>query len=211
MRYTTRAMFGMLLATVMGTACIAEEAKAPWWHFGIGKTAPAAPPSMTAAPTLTPSQTLTPPSTSSAAAAPAVEDKSWLKWPSLPKPSMPKTKWSETTVTEVSPSVAQQPQPRRDHFGKPTRRTKPRNTWAQPPAEAPAAAPGSGTWSKVSDGTRKAWHRTVELVTPGKPTETSVANNEPHDSWWHRMWSSNEKQEGPQTVTEWMAQDRLDP
>ena len=98
MRYTTRPMLGVLLAMVLGTAGFAEETKAPWWHFGMGKSAPATPASMTAAPTLTPSQTLTPPATSSTAAAPVAEDKTWLKWPSLPK-----MKWSETTVTEVSP------------------------------------------------------------------------------------------------------------
>jgi len=206
MRYTTLAILGMLLATVMVTAGVAEEATSPWWHFGMGNSATEAEPSMTAAPTLTPSQTLAPPSmgTTTAAMPATEEDKRWLKWPSLPK-------WSETTVTEVSPSELRQPKPRRDNFGKPTHVARRRNAWAQPPAETTAATPGPSTWNKVTEGTRSAWHNTVEFVTPGEAAGTSVASNEPRDSWWRRMWSSDEKAEGPQTVTEWMAQDRLDP
>lgn len=62
----------------------------------------------------------------------------------------------------------------------------------------------------MSESTRKAWHKTVDWVTPGDGTEAQVVS-EPRESWWARMWGSKEKQEGPQTVTEWMAQDRLDP
>jgi hypothetical protein len=208
MRYSTRAMLGMLLATIVATTGVAEEPASPWWHFGMGKSAPETEPSMTAAPTLTPSQTILPPTMGTTvgptAATPEADDKRWLKWPTLPK-------WSETTVTEVSSSELSQPKPRRDHFGKPAHRARSRNAWAQPPATATAAAPGPSTWSKVSESTRNAWHKTVDFVTPGEPADTSVANNQPRDSWWHRMWSSNEEAEGPQTVTEWMAQDRLDP
>jgi hypothetical protein len=211
MRYSTRAVLGMLLATVLVTTGVAEESTSPWWHFGTDQSAPDAEPSMTAAPTLTPSQTLAPPLTGSTVAAPAAEDKRWLKWPSLPTTSLSKLKWSETTVTEVSPSELIQPKPRRDNFGKPSHVARPRNAWAQPPAETTAATPGPSAWSKVTEGTRSAWHKTVEFVTPGEAPDTSVANNQPRDSWWRRMWSSNEETEGPQTVTEWMAQDRLDP
>ncbi len=207
MRYSMRAMLGMLLATVMVTTGVAEETTSPWWHFGTDKSAPEEQPSMTAAPTLAPSQTLSSPSIGSASSVPAAEDKRWLKWP-----SMPKMKWSETTVTEVSPSDLTKPLPRRDHFGKPSNRSRTRNAWAQPPAQATAATPKPSAWSRVTESTRSAWHKTVDFVTPGEAAAgTSVANNQPRDSWWHRMWSSNEEPQGPQTVTEWMAQDRLDP
>jgi hypothetical protein len=104
-----------------------------------------------------------------------------------------------------------QRKPRRDNFGKPSHVSRRRNSWAQPPAETTAATPGPSTWNKVTESTRSAWHKTVEFVTPGDAADASVASNEPRDSWWHRMWSSNEQPQGPQTVTEWMAQDRLDP
>jgi len=212
MRYSTRAILGMLLATIMVSTGVAEEVSStPWWHFGMGQSAPDAQPSMTAAPTLSPSQSLAPPiigstPTGSTPTAPVTEDKRWIKWP-----TMPKLKWTETTVTEVSPSDLSQPKPRRDPFGKPSLRPRPRNAWAQPPAGATAATPGPSAWDKVTESTRSAWHKTVAFVTPGDAAGTSVANNQPRDSWWHCMWSSNEEAEGPQTVTEWMAQDRLDP
>ncbi|MEX2092121.1 MAG: hypothetical protein WD971_05560, partial [Pirellulales bacterium] len=86
------------------------------------------------------------------------------------------------------------------------------NTWAQQPASTTTEAPSSSPWHSVSEGTRTAWHKTVDFVTPGDGSDTPVVRSEPQESWWQRMWGSEEeKNEGPQTVTEWMAQDRLDP
>jgi hypothetical protein len=59
--------------------------------------------------------------------------------------------------------------------------------------------------------TRHAWDKTINFVTPGDSAETAPVASERKSSWWHSMWGSEEKQEGPQTVTEWMAQDRIDP
>jgi hypothetical protein len=65
-------------------------------------------------------------------------------------------------------------------------------------------------WKSMSDGTKNAWHKTVDWVTPGDGSDVAAVKSEPRVSWWDRMWGGEEEQ-GPETVTEWMAQDRLDP
>jgi hypothetical protein len=195
MRYTTHALLGVVLAGVVGTRCTAEEAKAPWWHFGKGGSATDTSPTMNPAPTITPA---VPPSAQVSA------DDSWFTLP----------KWSWLEPKPESAQNAQRTQQSRSHmrFGKPIHRNRPRNTWAQPPADATAQAPGSSTWQSMTNGTRTAWRKTVDFVTPGTESEASIAHSEPRVSWWDRMWGTEETtQEGPQTVTEWMAQERLDP
>jgi hypothetical protein len=213
-------MLGMLLGVVLSTHGFAEETKSPWWRFGWSETAPetsaAAPAAETPAPPAVTSAA--PTSTPATDTAGPASEKTWHAWPPAPK-------WgfSEMTIPDESPVIAPPPERKRSRFGKPAyRQSRPtRNSWAQPPAAATAAAeaPATGPWESVSKGarrmsesTRNAWKKTVEIMTPGDPTGTQVVEREPRVSWWDRMWGSDdEAAEGPQTVTEWMAQDRLDP
>ncbi len=210
MRYTTRAMLGVLLIFVTGATGLAEETKSSWWRFGKSETAPEPADAFTPAPTLVPST-----STAAADSAPASEA-SWLAWPSLPKFGWQDFK-SDNEIAETSASpVVSSPlatlrRGQRGPFGKPHHQSRPRNTWAQQPASATSEIAGNSPWKSMTESTRNAWHKTVDFVTPGDSSDEPVVRREPVDSWWSRMWGSEQKQEGPQTVTEWMAQDRLDP
>jgi hypothetical protein len=93
-----------------------------------------------------------------------------------------------------------------------------RNAWmGQDPAAAqpsPLRAVTDGA-RRVGESTRAAWDKTVDVLTPGEdPSRSSsrIARREPRPAWWKRMFSVEDSQpQGPQTVTEWMAQERLDP
>ena len=208
MRYTTRPVLGALLAVVMWSNGFAEETKAPWWHFGKSQDVPSTADGVMAAPTLTPT---------SPAATPA-ERESWLT-----RPALPKLNWFGSTSTDETPATdpfstrapaAANAQPRQPltRFGSPNHQSRPHNTWAQQPASTSSMEPSASRWHSVTEGTRTAWRKTVDFVTPGESSDAPVVASETRPSWWQRMWGSEEKKnEGSQTVTEFMAQDRLDP
>lgn len=205
MRYMTLSALGALVlstvvsTTIFGTAVHAAEEK-PWWHLGMGKDATTEPaPVVTPAPTMTPAMPeITP-----------VEEESWLKWPSMPKFGDRET---TTAVEEQSATAAATPQRGiRSPFGKPHYAERPKNTWAQQPASDTTAAATKSPWQSMTDGTKNAWRKTVDWVTPGDGADVPAVQSEPRISMWDRMWGGEEEQQGPETVTEWMAQDRLDP
>jgi hypothetical protein len=206
MRYGTRPLLGILLAAVLGTNGLAEETKARWWHFGRDQDAPSAQSAVAPAPTMTPAPGVTP-----------VEDESWLSWPSMPKLSWFEADPADRAVvnepmsTDTSVAAESRTRRSRTNYGKPMHTPRPRNTWAQPAADTTMADSGASPWKSMTESTRTAWHKTVDFVTPGDGHDEPVVADDTQPSWWHRMWGAEEKQEGPQTVTEWMAQDRLDP
>lgn len=92
-----------------------------------------------------------------------------------------------------------------------------RNAWLgednEPARPSPLQAAKQGA-HRVAESTRSAWRKTVDVFTPGDPADASghIAQQETRPSLWRRMFAMEEPQpEGPRTVTEWMAQDRLDP
>jgi hypothetical protein len=195
-------MLCLLLAVVTWNPGVAEESKFSWWPFSRGDEVASAPAVATAP---------TPPPPTTPIEAPT------FRWPSLPKWGFP-----EMTIPDESPLTTSQELPKRSRFGKPAfGQSRPtRNTWAQPPGSPNPPAPTTSPWQamtngarRVGDGTRSAWKKTVDFVMPGEELPTPrVAQAQPSESWWTRMWGSKEEtSEGPQTVTEWMAQDRLDP
>lgn len=71
-------------------------------------------------------------------------------------------------------------------------------------------APVKSGYGKVSEGTRRAWEGTKEMFTFGQGNSAPAARSQPQPSFWKRMFTSEpEKNDGPQTVGEWMAQPRL--
>lgn len=76
-------------------------------------------------------------------------------------------------------------------------------------------APLTAGFSKVSLGAKKAWEGTMEMFTFGSGNNVSQprprATSQPKPSFWQRMFSSAPEPDGPQTVSEWMSQQRLDP
>jgi hypothetical protein len=94
-----------------------------------------------------------------------------------------------------------------------------RNAWVEksqdPARPSPLQAVADGA-RRVGDSTRAAWHKTVDSLTPGEPARTvdnpQLASRDSQPPLWKRMFGINQPEpEGPRTVTEWMAQERLDP
>jgi hypothetical protein len=72
--------------------------------------------------------------------------------------------------------------------------------------------PVKAGYGKVTEGTKKAWEGTKEIFTFGKDDSAPTARSQPKEGFWKRMFTSEpDKNDGPQTVGEWMAQPRLDP
>lgn len=85
---------------------------------------------------------------------------------------------------------------------------------AEPESASPWQVVTEGT-HRLGESTRNAWHKTVDALTPSSmkanaPPAPRTARREP---LWRRALGlgEEEKPEGPQTVTEWMAQERLNP
>jgi hypothetical protein len=197
-------MLCLLLTAVTWNPAAAAESKFTWWPFGRSDEAPPAPAAAVAPPLPAP----TTPTPTTPIEAPT------FRWPSLPK-------WGFPEMTIPDDASTSQERPKRARFGKPAYgQSRPtRNSWAQPPGSPVPQLPKSSPWQTVTDGarrvgesTRNAWKKTVDWATPGDEPTPRVAQAEPQESWWSRMWGTNDAaSEGPQTVTEWMAQERLDP
>ncbi len=114
---------------------------------------------------------------------------------SLPKPRLPQAPWSSNN--QAAPDA--------------------RNVWAQPAPQTARRSPLQTVKQgaqRVGSGTRAAWHKTVDVMTPGDSNAPTpqVATGPAKPSMWQRMFGQDKPPEqGPRTVTEWMAQDRLDP
>lgn len=97
----------------------------------------------------------------------------------------------------------------------------PRNSWVEKTPERPKPSPMKPITDgahKVATGTKNAWHKTVDALTPGESKTTTaakpsprVAKREVDPPFWKRMLGAKEEPQQPQTVPEWMAQQRLDP
>lgn len=213
MRCTIRPILGMVLVATLGSGAVGQETKAPWWHFGRDKELSSAPPAITQAPGVAQSPTMTPAPSITPEVAP-LEDESWVHWPKMPKMTWFETS-EETIVTDPfasPPPAASHSRASRHQYGNDLHRQRPKNTWAQQPASNTSTENPPSPWKAMSDSTRSAWHKTVDMVTPGdSATEAPVVASDTSPSWWARMWGAEEEAQGPQTVTEWMAQDRIDP
>jgi hypothetical protein len=92
--------------------------------------------------------------------------------------------------------------------------TMPKVSFPKMPADP--LAPIKTSARKVGDGTKKAWEGTKEIFTfGGSKTEqpaARVASAEKSPSMWKRMFGGGkeEQPEGPSTITEWMAQPRVE-
>ena len=78
---------------------------------------------------------------------------------------------------------------------------------------AKAFAPINAGAQKVSNGTRKAWEGTKQMLTFGQKPDTTRSphiNRKKKPSMWQRLFTPKEP-EPPRTVAEWMAQPRPKP
>ena len=124
--------------------------------------------------------------------------------------------WPEFHMPEVSIPKPQLPRlwPKREQVD------TARNAWVEkspnPARPSPLQAVSDGV-RRVGDSTRTAWRKTVDAVTPGEPAPSvgappQVARRNQQPPLWKRMFGIEAPEpQGPRTVTEWMAQERLDP
>ncbi len=211
MRHRLSAVVGVLLIG----ACICDTATAetgsPWWPFGRSEAEESLPPAAAAtdaalASTSTeqaeqqaPSSQITP-----------VEEpeQKWMIDSPLAKVSWPRFKMPEVPTPRL---------PDAQLWPKKSQSDSNRNAWLAPDSGAKRSSPLEAMTSgarRVADGSRTAWSKTVDLLTPGERSRNSsrVARRDTQPPWWKRMFAAEDQQpEGPQTVTEWMAQERLDP
>jgi len=88
-----------------------------------------------------------------------------------------------------------------------------RNSWVEKTPAPPKPSPVK----PVTDGAKSAWQKTKDALTPGEekpqPNATSprIAKRELKPTFWKRMFGAKSELQQPQTVPEWMAQQRLDP
>ena len=93
-----------------------------------------------------------------------------------------------------------------------------RNSWVEkspnPKEPSPLQAVTDGA-RRVGQSTRSAWDKTVDVFMQNDSSASDssrVARRENRPPFWKRMFGADEQPPpGPQTVTEWMAQERLDP
>jgi len=89
-----------------------------------------------------------------------------------------------------------------------------RNAWVETSPEAERPSPLQAVTNgvrQVGESTRSAWRKTVDVFTPnGDAKPPRVAGRETQPPFWSRMFSP-EQPKGPETVPEWMAQERLKP
>lgn len=90
-----------------------------------------------------------------------------------------------------------------------------RNAWVEkspdPARPSPWQAVTNGA-SRVSQSTKSAWRKTVDVLTPGEPAAAPprVAQQNAEPSLWRRMFPRDDPPPaGPGTVNEWMGQERI--
>ncbi|HEY3391686.1 MAG TPA: hypothetical protein VGK58_03190 [Lacipirellulaceae bacterium] len=118
-----------------------------------------------------------------------------MRRPNLPRPNLPRPQWP-LTESQVDNT---------------------RNTWLQdgpePARPTPLKAMQQGA-QRVGQGTRTAWRKTVDVLTPGEvPTaaDPRVAARDEKPPFWKRLGGAKQSQkQGSQTVSEMLSQERLD-
>jgi hypothetical protein len=205
MRHTVRALVGLVLVGCCSCPATAAESGRRFWPFGreAGVSTPPAAPSASGVMAPPPAQQQQPVTPQASSAEP---ERRWMiesplakiSWPrvhlpELPRPQMPQL-WPKKSEVDDA-----------------------RNAWVDktpnPNRLSPLQAVTDGA-RRVGDSTRAAWDKTVDTFTPG-PTRSSssrIARSDVRPPFWKRMFSADKTQkERPQTMPQWMAQERLDP
>ena len=193
-----RTMCAMLSATLLVCCCrplAAQESGSRWdWLWPFGEEESAEEPYPT---TKTPATAQRPPNYQSTRHRITMPDMPEMKWPdySMPKPQMPGL-WSKQEDTPAE---------------------TPRSAWMDTKPEPEEASPwqvAKESTQRLGQSTRHAWDKTVDVLTPeylkaDRQPAPRVATRPP--MWKRALGMEAEKSDGPQTVTEWMAQERLNP
>jgi hypothetical protein len=122
-----------------------------------------------------------------------------VSWPHLTMPKLPSTSTSTADTKKSEPK---------------------HNSWVEKTPTPPKPSPMKSVTDeahKVSKATKDTWHKTVNAITPGSSTPAKadnsprVAKKEMDSPWYKRMFGIKPEVQQPQTVPQWMAQQRLDP
>ena len=224
MRFTSRALIGGIIIACTALQLRAAETGSRWWPFGQREEAKVAQPPSVAPPSQAPLQTqrqygalnpAQPPTTATVprsqvppaagTAADGAAKESWMlsspkrkiSWPHLTRPERPKT---GLLAQKTEPDAT-------------------RNSWVDKTPPEPKASPLKPikeSAQKVATRTKSAWHKTVDAFTPGepapepRPNSSRIAQNDAQPRFWQRLLGQEEQAKQPQTVPEWMAQERVD-
>jgi hypothetical protein len=210
MRHSMRALLSVMLVGWCCCQTVAAESGSRWWPFGGNRSADVPQPS-----DVTPSVGMS--------AASGIEQQAPLpqysseveserRW--MIESPLAKVSWPRVHLPEVP--KPQLPTPRL--WPKKSEVDAARNTWVEespdPERPSPLQAMTDGA-RRVRHSTRAAWDKTVDVVTQtdrANSDSSRVARREARPPLWKRMFGGEEQQtQGPQTVTEWMAQERLEP
>jgi hypothetical protein len=216
MRHIACVLVGLLLSAIYCSPAIAEESRFRLWPFGRDRASdteltgnslspnPSAPAAANSAAVM-PAQTAT--GSYSTATMP---EQRWMiqspmsrvSWPrihmpelSMPRPNLPRPPWwSEKQPADPG-----------------------RNTWVQqspePARPTPLQTVQRGA-QRVGQGTRMAWRKTVDALTPGDAAAAAdprVAARDQKPPFWKRLSGAEQPEKpGSQTVSEMLSQERID-
>ncbi|HEX2477610.1 MAG TPA: hypothetical protein VHK01_22830 [Lacipirellulaceae bacterium] len=216
MRHTARVLLVLLAVAYCPAAMAAEQSGLRLWPFRGDRTdnseltgnslAPKAPATATAGPSATmPSQ---PPTTRYTDELP---EQHWMLNSPLARVSWPRIHMPEVSLPK--PKI-----PRPQIWPRKSQVDDARNAWVQkspdPARPTPLQAMKQGA-QRVGQSTRTAWRKTVDVLTPGDAPSASdprVAARDQNPTLWQRMRGTQpEQKQGSQTVSEFIAQERLNP
>jgi hypothetical protein len=239
MRYLARAIVIALLVSINLDGHALAQGPKGWWPFKSEEkeTFVKPPTSLGAGGQSATTQTTSPSSTATITQGESASPKSATPTMPLPPEQTPTANLPHTARATINPNEQSSflpsfefPKFQMPYFPKPRMPRNPfaasgpaledsRNNWMgtspDPAKPSPWQAVTDGA-SRVGESTKSAWRKTVDIVTPGSPAEpaerTRVAQRDTEPSLWSRVFSPGaEKKEGPQTVTEWMGQERIKP
>ncbi len=219
MRHAARRMLGVCLVVGCCSHNVrAEESKSRWWPFGGDDKVQAAEPTTTAPVVPPPIVASTPSQGSTEAELPdvgPVKDRPWMIESPLAKVS-----WPELRMPKMAIPKPQMPRP--SFWSADSQAEDKKNSWVEkapdPASPSPLQSVKNGAHT-VTEGTKTAWRKTVNAITPGDEsagkTESNprMAHRDPaaKPSMWDRITGKEEpKPEGPRTISEWMSQDRVE-
>jgi hypothetical protein len=220
MRHIACVLLGLLLSVGCAKASAAEESRFRLWPFGRDRannrelTQNSLPllPSATAAP-------------NSAAAMPSQTATGSLPTETMPeerwmfKSPLARVSWPRIHMPEFSMRPPKLPRPNlpRPQWPPTESRVDTRNIWMQdapePARPTPLQAMQQGA-QRVGQGTRTAWRKTVDALTPGAAPTTAdprLAARDEKPPFWKRLSGTEQPQkQGSQTVSEMLSQERID-
>lgn len=89
--------------------------------------------------------------------------------------------------------------------------------WSMPslwPSSSPKPKQGPSTLDRINHSSKKFWHDSTSWLRPDpKPAKRNAGyyRKQEEPSLLSRLFGAEPRNEGPQTVTEWMRQPRMDP